>query len=1337
MTYSYNDKQIIRPSFGKQVEQFALDRILDIQIRSYKVFIEGYVNSKGEFIPPRLKTILQNYFPVTNRAQTARLEYLDHVLEEPVYSEAQCVKNSLTHAYSLKVNLVYHLYELESTVPVKSETQTIHFCDIPKMTKHGSIIINGNEKVVISQLGRSPGVLFFGDEVSKSICCRFIPRIGSWLDIHLDAKNIFFAKIDKKRKFPATAILLALGHTVSEILAEFYHQITINIDYLAEDLKHSFLIMHESLQEGQCFPFDMSDAQGNIILAENMPLNKSLIKKIITKSIRIVYPLNLVLSSHFASTVTHQEKDLFQICERITLEALKHLLDQKVETFTLLANKIVTNKNFPIAQTLLLTHFLKSQNDALTYMYRVVRAGEEIIHDTLHVLQETFSTLFFTGNRYDLSEVGRFKLNITLKRQSNSQHLSYEDIILSLQRIIDIKNGVMDVDDMDHLSNRRLRMIDEHLSQQMQIGLSRVLRLAKEMINGSEHQKLKPRDMIIAKPLSGLMREFFNKNPLVQLLDQDNPLSELAHKRRITAIGAGGVSRERASIELRDVHTSHYGRMCTIETPEGLNIGLINYLASFARTNKYGFITTPYRRIVNNKITDEVVYLTAIEEDQYKIGPSFLKYNPLTREILDIEKITCRFRGKMGLFAPQDIQYIDVSPQQMISISASLIPFIEHNDANRALMGSNMQRQAVPLLLSQAPLIGTGIEAIVGKQSGSCVVAHRSGKVVFVNPSVICINADDTDDALVDIYELKNFMRSNKKTVIHQSPIVKINDQIQKNDIIADSSCTDKGELALGKNILVAFMSLEGYNFEDAIIISDELVEQEVFTSLHIDEFVCTSRETKLGLEEITADIPNISAQALGKLDAQGIIRIGMKVCPGDILVGKITPKVQERDTPEERLIRSIFGEKALEVDDTSLRMPKGMYGTVIGVQLIDSEVIKNDIQDHASDLQKKEYVYTCLIKELAGYADINFADLQNSQHRHVYLQNLHCHKEAAQKLVTQALKQLQTIEDGIIHKQSLLKKRRFRYDMGSAALQTIKVSIALQSPLQPGDKLSGRHGNKGIVSKVIPREDMPYTADGKVIDLLLTPLGIPSRMNIGQVFETNLGLISLTLGQWIQQILVQPTYTTAELRNKLTFIYNEVLQHKVDFDLFNDAEILNFALNVSNGVPLATPAFDGISEAEIDRLLQLCGFESSGKVQLYDGKTGKPFDSKITYGVMYILKLDHLVDNKMHARSTGSYSLITKQPLGGRSQFGGQRIGEMEVWALQAYGASYVLQEMLTIKSDDIEGRNTAYKNIIAGKFEMNAGTPASFSVLHNELKSLGLNLEFIYDENKDEEKA
>lgn len=1339
MTYSYIEKKRIRKFFGKLVDSTKVPHLLAPQLDSYLDLIEG---RNGQ--PSILHKTLLSIFPIVNQQGDAEVTYLEHSLEEPLLSEEECLRQMTNYAYQLKIKLRFALYNKigSNRKPIETRDQWIYLGDLPKMTPRATFIINGNEKVVVSQLHRSPGVLFVVEQVINSIfinkniyTARIVPNRGAWLDIILDSKDLLFARIDKKKKFPISYLLLAMGYSIEKIISTFYKTLDIFITHKEHSQIECVL---ETKNLTKCsFNFDILDNENNVLIKSNSIISKKEIDLLLHKGIdHLVVPVSFFQGKYLAANILDEKGNILYKASQVLDENLiTELALKNVTQFSIIQDHYSSNAYY-IANTLALDPDIQTKEDALYAIYRIMRPGEQISNDSYKTAKSLFQKLFFDSEKYDLSPVGRMKINISLGKKSNSLILTNSDILEIIKRLIEIREGQVEIDDMDHLVNRRVRTVGEMIERQIQVGLYRIQKLAIEKISGNDYEKLAPQDIFNAKPLVGTIKEFFNQGMLSQFMDQDNPLSEITHKRRVSSLGPGGLSRDRASFEVRDVHTSHYGRLCTIETPEGPNIGLINALACYARINEFGFLESPYLKVSKCMITDEIVYLTAIEEEKFYISQANID---IKKKKITSPLVTCRYNGDVVHVLPERVDYIDVSSQQMLSVAASLIPFIEHNDANRALMGSNMQRQAVPTLLAEKPLVGTGMERIVAQDSGACISAKYDGQVISVESKGITVARDlavvSQEESLIDYYPLIKFKRSNKNTCINQRPVVHVGDMVKQGDILADASSTDLGELALGHNVLIAFMSLYGYSFEDSICISERIVQKDYFTSIHIEEFTCVARDTKLGPEEITNDIPYIPQESLRPLDETGIIRIGARVSPGDILVGKITPKAEEKLTPEEKLLRAIFGEKSSDVKDSSLRVPSSMFGCVIDVQVLsrDPEVVAAYNKQY-SQYDKNQVIHDYLKEILVGISYNNqklTEDTLNTLSLHE-LVNLDVADEKIKKILHKFKTQIEQDQD--VSKKIEAYKLQKATELSPGILTIVKVSIAVQCAIQSGDKLAGRHGNKGIVSRVLPVEDMPYMADGTPIDMVLTPLGIPSRMNIGQVFEAHMGLAAKKLGDIIDEAL-QRQASPQEIRSTILHVYNSVGSKKINLNDLTDDEVMLLAHNLRTGVPIATPPFDGASEQEIKQLMKLCGLDTSFKIQLFDGQTGLPFDQKVSVGYMYMLKLDHLVDNKMHARSTGSYSLVTQQPLSGKSQFGGQRFGEMEVWALQAYGAAYTLQEMLTIKSDDVVGRNRMYKNIIDGNLQMNANIPESFNVLKQELRSLGLRIEMLSEEESHED--
>lgn len=1359
MTYSFTEKKRIRKDFSKRPSILEVPFLLAIQVDSYRDFLQLE-------IPPEqradsgLHGALKSVFPIVSYSGNAALEYVSYKLGEPPFDERECRNRGLTYGAPLRVTVRLVIYDRESPASNKAikyvKEQEVYMGELPLMTDNGTFIVNGTERVIVSQLHRSPGVFFDHDRGKTHssgkllYSARIIPYRGSWLDFEFDPKDCLFTRIDRRRKLPVSILLRALGYTNEQMLQEFYEINTFHI--LPEGVEME--LVAERLR-GETLNFDLA-VGGKILVEAGKRITARHVKQLEQAGISALeVPDDYLVSRILAHDVVDAESG------ELLAEANDELTDEHLAKFrkagvasvgTLWVNDL--DRGAYISNTLRIDPS-RSPLEALVEIYRMMRPGEP---PTKEAAQNLFQNLFFTAERYDLSGVGRMKFNRRVGRTEveGPGVLDNGDILSVLKVLIEIRNGKGTVDDIDHLGNRRVRSVGEMAENTFRVGLVRVERAVKERLSLAESEGLTPQELINAKPVAAAIKEFFGSSQLSQFMDQNNPLSEVTHKRRVSALGPGGLTRERAGFEVRDVHATHYGRVCTIETPEGPNIGLINSLAVYARTNRYGFLETPYRRVVEGKVTDQIDFLSAIEEGQYAVAQANA---PMTEDGAFTEAfVPCRFQGETLLMAPNEIQYMDVSPMQTVSVAAALVPFIEHDDANRALMGANMQRQAVPTLRAQTPLVGTGVERDVARDSGVTANARRGGVIDQVDAGRIVVRVNEAEigdnDAGVDIYNLVKYTRSNQNTCINQRPLVKVGDRVERGDVLADGPSTDLGELALGQNMLVAFMPWNGYNFEDSILISERVVQEDRYTTIHIEELTCVARDTKLGPEEITADIPNVSEQALGRLDESGVVYIGAEVRAGDIMVGKVTPKGESQLTPEEKLLRAIFGEKASDVKDSSLRVPPGMDGTVIDVQVFTRDGIEKDkrarqIEEAEIKRVKKDFddqfrilegaIYARLRTQIAGrVANGGPAGLKKgAEISNDYLDTLkkdewfalRMKDDDAAEFIEKAQKQIE------VHKKEFEKRftdKRAKItagdDLAPGVLKMVKVYLAVKRRIQPGDKMAGRHGNKGVISMIQPVEDMPFAADGRPVDIVLNPLGVPSRMNIGQVLETHLGWAAKGLGERIQKMLEEQRKVT-ELREFLGQIYNHDLtvegRTRAELDTLTDAEILDLAKNLSNGVPMATPVFDGAHESEIKAMLKLAGLPSSGQTILFDGRTGEAFDRPVTVGYMYMLKLNHLVDDKMHARSTGPYSLVTQQPLGGKAQFGGQRFGEMEVWALEAYGAAYTLQEMLTVKSDDVQGRNQMYKNIVDGNHEMAAGMPESFNVLVKEIRSLGINIE------------
>ncbi|MDP1708650.1 MAG: DNA-directed RNA polymerase subunit beta [Gammaproteobacteria bacterium] len=1355
MAYSFTEKKRIRKDFGKRPSILPVPYLLAMQINSYIEFLQASTAPEKR-VDQGLHVALKSVFPISSYSGYAKLEYVSYRLGQPVFDVKECQQRGTTYAAPLRVRVRLVIYDKEAaqsaSVVKDIKEQEVYMGEIPLMSENGTFIINGTERVIVSQLHRSPGVFFEHDKGKTHssgkllFSARVIPYRGSWLDFEFDPKDIIYVRIDRRRKLPATVLLRALEYTNEQIIEMFFDTNTFKLD--KEKIR---LELVPSRLRGETMSFDICDSKGKVIVEEGRRVTARHIRDIEKAGLKALdLPQDYLVGKVIAHTVIDKATGevLANANDEITAEMLDMIRKAGVkEIKTLYVNDLDRG---PYVSDTLRVDSTKSALEAQIEIYRMMRPGEPPNKDAAQTL---FTNLFFSPERYDLSPVGRMKFNARVGRGETTGEgiLSKNDIIDVLKVLIGIKNGSGTVDDIDHLGNRRVRCVGEMIENQFRIGLVRVERAVKERLSVAETENLTPQELINAKPVAAAVKEFFGSSQLSQFMDQNNPLSEITHKRRVSALGPGGLTRERAGFEVRDVHPTHYGRVCPIETPEGPNIGLINSLAVYARVNAYGFLETPYRKVENGRVTDRIDYMSAIEEGRYVIAQANATLDEKGR-LVD-ELVSSRHDNEFALSTPDRVEYIDVSPRQIVSVAASLIPFLEHDDANRALMGSNMQRQAVPTLKAEKPLVGTGIERAVAIDSGVVVVAKRGGRVDSVDAARIVVRVNDNETAAgeqgVDIYNLTKYMRSNQNTCINQRPLVNIGDVIACGDVLADGPSTDNGELALGQNVLVAFMPWHGYNFEDSILISERLVEEERFTTIHIEELTCVARDTKLGSEEITADIPNVGESALAKLDESGIVYIGAEVKTGDVLVGKVTPKGETQLTPEERLLRAIFGEKASDVKDTSLRVPSGMVGTVIDVHVFTRDGVekdarakeienaelanfKKDLRDQLrimeDDLyQRVEEMLTGKTaqggpKGLKSGTKITKAYLAEVAHEKWF--EIRLGNEAANEQLERMSAQLkQQRKDSDAKFDEKRAKLAAGDELAPGVLKMVKVYLAVKRRIQPGDKMAGRHGNKGVVSMIVPVEDMPYAADGTPIDIVLNPLGVPSRMNVGQVLEVHLGWAAKGLGLKIGRMLAAQD-DIKDVRKLLDRIYN-TSGKKEDLKSLNDAEIITLAQNLCAGVPTATPVFDGATEAEIKQMLALADLPESGQTTLYDGRSGEAFARQITVGYMYMLKLNHLVDDKMHARSTGPYSLVTQQPLGGKAQFGGQRFGEMEVWALEAYGAAYTLQEMLTVKSDDVAGRTKMYKNIVDGDHRMEPSMPESFNVLTKEIRSLGIDIE------------
>ena len=1355
MAQSFVEKKRIRKNFGRIGDAAPMPNLIQVQKDSYEQFLQRYIKHEDRKVEG-VEAVFRSVFPISDFTETATLEYVSYEFEEPKYDVEECQQRDMTYAAPLKVTLRLIVFEVDEETGAKSvkdiKEQEVYMGDMPLMTDNGTFIVNGTERVIVSQMHRSPGV-FFDHDRGKShasgkllFAARIIPYRGSWLDFEFDVKDIVNVRIDRRRKLPATTLLYALGMDQEEILDEFYDRVP-----------------HTKSNTGWTMPFNperwkgvkverdlISAKDGEIVLEAGKKLSARAAKKLAEEGLNdLLLSDEEMIGRYFASDLVNFDTgEIYaEAGDEITAELLEHFEGLGIESFDTIDVDHLTIGAY--VRNTLAADKNSNRDMALIDIYRVMRPGEP---PTLETAEGLFISLFFDSERYDLSAVGRVKMNIRLgfEPDDSMRTLRKEDILSILRTLVDLRDGRGEIDDIDNLGNRRVRSVGELMENQYRIGLLRMERAIKERMSSAELDTLMPHDLINAKPAAAAVREFFGSSQLSQFMDQTNPLSEITHKRRLSALGPGGLTRERAGFEVRDVHPTHYGRICPIETPEGPNIGLINSLATHAQVNQYGFIESPYRRVLDGKVTDDVVYLSAMEEQRFAIAQANAEVDE-DANLLN-EFVNCRVGGDATLVPREDVAYIDVSPKQLVSVAAALIPFLENDDANRALMGSNMQRQAVPLLQAEAPFVGTGMESVVARDSGAAVAARRPGVVEQVDAQRIVVRATEEKDPTkpgVDIFNLRKFQRSNQNTCINQRPLVKIGDIVRSGDIIADGPSTDLGELALGKNVLVAFMPWNGYNFEDSILISERIVRDDVFTSIHLEEFEVMARDTKLGPEEITRDIPNVSEEALRNLDEAGIVAIGAEVHPGDILVGKITPKGESPMTPEEKLLRAIFGEKASDVRDTSLKLPPGVAGTVVEVRVFNRHGVDKD--ERAIAIEREE------IERLAKDRDDELAILE----RNIYgrLKEMILGKTAISGpkgfesgAITEDILEGQLSrgqwwkigvdDDALMSEIEALKKQ---YDESKARLEArfddkvdklkrgdelppgvmkmVKVFVAVKRKLQPGDKMAGRHGNKGVISKIAPMEDMPFLEDGTPVDIVLNPLGVPSRMNVGQILETHLGWACRGLGRQVGEIMERwevGENVRDEFIDKVKNIYGEeqVLPR-------SNEELNELGGNLIRGVPIATPVFDGAREREIVEMLTRAGLEESGQVRLYDGRTGEMFARPVTVGYKYLLKLHHLVDDKIHARSIGPYSLVTQQPLGGKAQFGGQRFGEMEVWALEAYGAAYTLQEMLTVKSDDVAGRTKVYEAIVRGDDSFEAGIPESFNVLVKEMRSLGLNVE------------
>ena len=1361
MELSFTQKKSIRKSFGKLKEGLSIPNLIEVQKNSYQEFLSSKaLNEQMDILSKGIDKVFKSIFPIDDNSDKSTLEYISYKLEKPKFDVLECKQRSLTYSASLKANLRLVVYDIDTENNTKqilsAKEQEVFIGELPLMTPSGTFVVNGVERVVVNQMHRSPGVFFDHDKGKTHSSgkllfnCRIIPGRGSWLDFEFDPKDILYFRIDRKKKLPITTILFALDLSKEKIIKSFYTTNKFSFDEKNNKWITNFDI--DKFKRPVKLGFDLVDAKTNKkILSKGEKLNIVIARKLAEKGLKEIFITNEELIGKYSA------KDLIDKNNNLILSSGSDLNDETIEKIKNEELKSLELVNIdPINKGPYLLETLKidknsNKSEALNDIYKVLRPGEA---PTIEIAEDVFKNLYFNKDRYDLSEVGRVKLNskLNLNRDAKDNTLNSEDIIAIIKFMLDLRDGKGEVDDIDHLGNRRVRSVGELVENQFRIGLLRMERTVKEkMSTFLEIESAMPQDLINAKPITTSLKDFFATSQLSQFMDQTNPLSEITHKRRVSALGPGGLTRERAGFEVRDVHPTHYGRICPIETPEGPNIGLINSLATYCRVNKFGYIESPYKKVIKGKVTNEIKYLSAIEEEKFTIAQanSVLDKNGSFEE----ELVACRKNLNFQLSNKDNIDYIDVSPKQLVSVAAALIPFLENDDANRALMGSNMMRQAVPLLKPESPLVGTGIESDVALDSGVTIVAKRSGVVDKIDGKRIVVKATEVKDlsqSAVDIYNLSKFKRSNQNTCINQKPLVKVGDEIKKGDIIADGPATKLGELALGKNVTVAFMPWQGYNFEDSILISERCVTDDVFTSIHIEEYESMARDTKLGAEEITRDIPNVSEESLRNLDESGIVYVGAEVKPSDILVGKVTPKSETSSSPEEKLLRSIFGEKATDVRDSSLKLPSGSAGVVIDVRVfnrhgiekdersiaierseielvqedrkVEEEILNRNIKSRATDLLKNQPINKNY-KELKAGLTLNENDLQNLGLKDLW--KISFKDEKISENILKLKNQYENaLEDINLRFDDKVNKIQQGDDLLPTVMKVVKVFVAVKRRLMPGDKMAGRHGNKGVVSKIVPVEDMPYMENGKPVDIVLNPLGVPSRMNVGQILETHLGWSCSELGDQIKSYLKNFENEFETLKNKLKEIYGKDYYDNVISKL-SKKEIFELVQNISSGIPIGTPVFDGASTKDITKMLDLAKLPSSGQTNLWDGRTGEQFDRPVTVGTIYMLKLNHLVEDKIHARSTGPYSLVTQQPLGGKAQLGGQRFGEMEVWALEAYGASYSLQEILTVKSDDVAGRTKVYETIVKGNNNFESGVPESFNVLIKEIRALGLNIE------------
>jgi len=1351
MSYSYTEKRRIRKNFGRLPKVMELPKLIETQLESYSQFLQQHVEA-GARENQGLEEVFQTLFPITSVSGNAALEYVSYELGKPGYTVQECLIQGLSYSAPLRIVVRLVIYDRDTNFQEVKDVKEgeVFMGEVPLMTENGSFVINGTERVVVNQLHRSPGVFFDHDKGKTHssgkvlYSARIIPYRGSWLDFEFDPKDNLFCRIDRRRKIPATIILKAMDMGTEEILQQFYEIDTVQMDKAGVSIE-----LIPSRLRGQTLPVDLK-IKSKVIVEANKRITARHVRELEQAKISsLKVDDDFLIGKVLAKDIFNQETGEVLVSANTEVDnSIIELLREAniAEIHTLYINDLDKG---PYISTTLRADPTSNRLEALVEIYRMMRPGEPPTKDSA---EQLFQNLFFNHERYDLSEVGRMKFNRRLKIDAAKEApgiLDLDDILSVMKGIVAIRDGHDNVDDIDHLGNRRVRSVGEMTANQFRVGLIRVERAVRERLSMAEADELGPQDLINAKPVTAAIKEFFGSSQLSQFMDQNNPLSEITHKRRVSALGPGGLTRERAGFEVRDVHPTHYGRLCPIETPEGPNIGLINSFACYSRTNSYGFIETPYRKVLKGKVTNDIIYLSAIDEGEHIIAQANAVLDKSGKFADDL--VPVRHNGDSALMSPERIDLMDVAPQQVVSVAASLIPFLEHDDANRALMGSNMMRQAVPVLKPEKPLVGTGFETIVAGDSGVCVVAKNNGVVENVDAARIVVRVTDSKNSnnAVDIYNLTKYTRSNQNTCINQRPLVSVGDKVKFGDILADGPSVDNGELALGQNIRIAFMPWNGYNFEDSILMSEKVSREDRFTSIHIQELTCISRDTKLGSEEITADIPNVGEGSLGKLDECGMVYVGAEVKAGDILVGKITPKGETQLSPEEKLLRAIFGEKASDVKDTSLRVPSSINGTVIGVEVFTRDGMEKDERtqsieaDHLSVAKKDADDQIKIINDatrirlvdvikgskiskgpglkkgsIASADDLSELSLDDLLSVRTADESANSKIEDAEKALKQYLKDIQESFDE--KKQKITRG----HDLAPGVIKIVKVYLAVKRRIQPGDKMAGRHGNKGVISEIMPIEDMPYDNEGNPVDIVLNPLGVPSRMNVGQILETHMGAAAKGIGEKIDK-MIQAKAKADELKKYLDILYNKNATIKEDLDSLNNTEIQSLANNLTDGLPIATPVFDGAKESEIKDLLKLAELPESGQMTLFDGRTGRQFERPVTVGYMYMIKLNHLVDDKMHARSTGSYSLVTQQPLGGKAQFGGQRFGEMEVWALEAYGASYTLQEMLTVKSDDVPGRTKMYKNIVDGNYQMDANIPESFNVLTKEIRSLGINLE------------